>query len=202
MTMQPRDLVHHGLAIKRHAAPAAIAALVGLPEDRVAAILADAKARGRAIETQDGYALTPLARLALEGRYSLVFAEAREDAGFVAAYERFEIVNRTLKQLITEWQTIQVGGEALPNDHRDEAYDRRIIDRLGALHEQIEPILQALARSLPRLAIYLDMLLAALEKAEDGEIAWVSDVHRDSYHTVWFELHEDLLRIMGRTREE
>jgi len=24
----------------------------------------------------------------------------------------------------------------------------------------------------------------------------------DSYHTVWFELHEDLLRILGREREE
>ena len=24
----------------------------------------------------------------------------------------------------------------------------------------------------------------------------------DSYHTVWFELHEDLLRMLGREREE
>jgi pyruvate,orthophosphate dikinase len=23
----------------------------------------------------------------------------------------------------------------------------------------------------------------------------------DSYHTVWFELHEDLIRLAGRTRE-
>ena len=200
--MQARDLVHHGLAIKRHAAPATVASLVGLPEDQVAAILADAKAKGRAIETQGAYALTPLARLALEGKYSLFFADARDDAGFHAAYERFEVINRSLKQLITDWQTIQVGGEALPNDHRDEAYDRKIIDRLGALHEQIEPVLKTLALRVPRLVIYLDKLLVALEKSEDGEIAWVSDVHRESYHTVWFELHEDLLRIMGRIREE
>ncbi|NQV20995.1 MAG: hypothetical protein HQ511_06225, partial [Rhodospirillales bacterium] len=45
-------------------------------------------------------------------------------------------------------------------------------------------------------------LLAALEKAEDGETEFVSGAKVDSYHTVWFELHEDLLRILGREREE
>ena len=35
-----------------------------------------------------------------------------------------------------------------------------------------------------------------------GEIDWVSGVRIDSYHTVWFELHEDLLRMLGRTRQE
>jgi hypothetical protein len=43
---------------------------------------------------------------------------------------------------------------------------------------------------------------AALEKAEDGEIAWVSDAKIESYHTLWFELHEDLLRLMRRERAE
>ena len=200
--MQARDLVHHGLAIKRHASPVVVASLIGLPEDQVASILIDATATGRAVETQGGYALTPLARLALDGKYSLFFAEARDDPEFCAVYERFEVVNRTLKQLITDWQTIQIGGESLPNDHRDEGYDRKIIDHLGALHEQIEPILRALSLRVPRLAIYLGKLLAALEKSEDGASAWVSDVHRESYHTMWFELHEDLLRITGRIREE
>jgi hypothetical protein len=52
------------------------------------------------------------------------------------------------------------------------------------------------------MRIYAQKLLAALEAAEDGDREWVSDVRRESYHTVWFELHEDLLRIMGRAREE
>jgi hypothetical protein len=77
-----------------------------------------------------------------------------------------------------------------------------IIARLGNLHEQVEPILCSLAVSIPRLSIYAAKLLAALEHAEDGEIAWVSNIHRESYHTIWFELHEDLLRIMGRERQE
>lgn len=200
--MNERDLAYHGLAIKRHADAVAVAGLTGLAETRVRALLAEAVATGRAIETRGAMVLTPLARLALEGRYSLHFAALRVDAAFVAAYESFERINRTLKQVITDWQTIDVAGARVANDHRDRAHDEAVIDRLGAVHEQIEPVLKALARALPRLAVYSKKLLAALEAAEDGDYEWVSDVRRESYHTVWFELHEDLLRIMGRTREE
>ncbi len=179
-----------------------IAALVGVDEPKVRAVLAEAVASGRAIEAKGGYALTPLARLALEGRYSLHFAPLRANARFVAAYETFERINRTLKQVITDWQTVEVAGERVANDHTDAAHDDAIVDRLANVHEQVESVLQALAGPLPRMRIYAQKLLAALEAAEDGDREWVSDVRRESYHTVWFELHEDLLRIMGRAREE
>jgi hypothetical protein len=55
---------------------------------------------------------------------------------------------------------------------------------------------------LPRLGIYARKLQAALEHAEDGAIEWVSDARIESYHTVWFEMHEDLLRVLGRERQE
>jgi len=197
-----RDLVYHGLAVKRHAGAKAVAALVGVDESRVNRMLADAVASGRAIEAKGGFALTPLARLAVEGRYSLHFGELRDNAPFVAAYESFERINRTLKQVITDWQTLEVAGNRVANDHSDAAHDESVIGRLGRVHEQVEPVLAAMAAHLPRLDIYSRKLLAALEAAEDGDRGWVSDVRRDSYHTVWFELHEDLLRIMGQTREE
>ncbi len=95
-----------------------------------------------------------------------------------------------------------MGGSRIPNDHSDEEYDARIIDRLGALHDRAAPMLDRLASGLPRLKIYTDHLEAALEKAEDGDVAWVSDARCASYHTVWFELHEDLIRVLGRQRTE
>jgi hypothetical protein len=55
---------------------------------------------------------------------------------------------------------------------------------------------------LPRFAYYRTRLLAALEKAEAGNIQWVSSPTIESYHTLWFELHEDLLRLLGRLRSE
>ena len=70
------------------------------------------------------------------------------------------------------------------------------------MHEKVEPILDAFAAVVSRFARYKAALETALERAEDGEHAWVSDATIDSYHTVWFELHEDILRVLGRAREE
>ena len=200
--MTDRYLVLHGLAIKKHANAAAVAAAVGLGEDEVRAVLDDAVARGRAEHAGDAYSLTPVAGVGLDGAYSKLFAAQRADAAFVAACERFETINRELKALMTAWQTIEIDGESVLNDHTNKDYDDRLIDRLGALHERAEAILRQLAAGLPRLAIYGKKLEAALEKAEDGAIEWVSGAKIESYHTVWFELHEDLLRILGRTRQE
>jgi hypothetical protein len=200
--MNNRALAFHGLAIKRHADAAAVAGLVGLPEQTVAAELAAALASGRVMEARGSYTLMPLARVVLEAGYDRDFAHLRADPAFRTAYEGFERVNPDLKQLITDWQTMDFHGEKRANDHSDPDYDARILDRLGTLHERSEPVFAGLARGLPRLRIYFDKLEEALEKAEDGDNAWVSDIHRESYHTVWFELHEELLRIMGTEREE
>lgn len=200
--MNARHLAFHGLAIKRLASPEAVAGLVGLAPATVAAEMARAVATGRALEAKGGYTLTPLARVALEASYGGLYGELREDAAFDAAYQRFEVINHTLKQVITDWQMMEVRGERVANDHSDEAYDAKVIDRLAGIHEKIEPVLKALAARLPRLGIYWAKLTEALEQAEDGDIEWVSDIRRESYHTVWFELHEDLLRIMGTVRDE
>lgn len=201
-TMPERDLVLHATAIKRHAPVSAIAHLAGVSEASAKAVLDQAVAGGRVVEARHAYALTPLAGVALTARYSRHFGGLRADEAFVAAYEGFERINRTLKQIITDWQTLDVGGAKVANDHSNKAHDEAVIDRLGGLHEQAEGILDRLSAKLPRLQYYADKLLSALEAAEDGDHEWVSDIRRDSYHTVWFELHEELLRIMGREREE
>ena len=200
--MDDRMLAFHGLAIKRLANAATVAGLTGQPVDAVDAQLQSAVATGRALESKGGYTLTPLARVALQASYDKHFGELRSDPAFTQAYEGFERVNNDLKQTITDWQTIEVRGERRANDHSDAAYDDKILDRLANLHEQAESMLRGLARGLPRLKIYADKLEQALDKAEGGASEWVSDIHRESYHTVWFELHEELLRIMGRERVE
>lgn len=200
--MSPRETVLHGTALKRNSSAGEIAGIIGMPLPAVEYELAAALASGRVVSTNDRFMLAPLTDVALRARYSLHFASLRADEAFVQPYEAFERVNVKLKEVITDWQTMTVGGKSVANDHSDEDYDADVIDRLGAVHEQVEPILKRLAARLPRLAIYAEKLLEALEKAEDGDHEWVSDIRRESYHTVWFELHEDLLRIMGREREE
>jgi hypothetical protein len=200
--MSEMFLTLHGLAIKKHGTADSVAGLIGLTPARVEEMLAEAVREGRVSEAAGAFLLSPLARVALESDYSRAFAAERANPSFIAAYERFEAVNRELKQLITDWQTIDVGGQRVPNDHSNQAHDDAVIDRLGALHERAEAVLNALAAALPRLSIYAAKLLAALEKAEDGAREWVSGPRIESYHTVWFELHEDLLRILGRGRDE
>jgi hypothetical protein len=195
-------LVLHGLAIKKYASPEAVAGLLGLEPARVAALLAESVSRGRVLQSQDRYTLAPMTRVTLDGMYSRFCAELRGNPGFVRGYEDFERINGSLKALITDWQVLTIGGARVANDHSDADYDRRIIDRLGDLHEGAESLLGHMAVHLPRLAIYANKLQAALEKAEDGAIEWVSDARIESYHTLWFELHEDLLRLLGRVRVE
>mgnify|MGYP003628204286 CR=1 FL=1 len=200
--MQDTHLVLHGLAIKKHANAEAVSSVIDVPLERVQTLLDDAVARGRAVHAKGGYMLSPTARMALDGEYSRYYDALRNNDAFSAAYEAFEKINVELKTLITDWQTMSIGGQRVPNDHSDKAYDASVVDRLGELHERADSILSRLCKGLPRLHTYQDKLLAALEKAEAGETQWVSDARSESYHTVWFELHEELLRLMGRERSE
>ncbi len=200
--MNESHLVMHGLAVKKHATPETVAGIMGLEVDGVQKVLAKLLEAKRVVEAQGKYLLTPPARMALDSEYSRLYGDLRVNAQFKAGYDGFERLNGILKQLITDWQTIAVGRERVPNDHSNKDYDAKIIDRLGALHERAETVLNQLAGVLPRFRIYREKLHAALEKAEDGAIAWVSDAKTESYHTLWFELHEDLLRLMGCRREE
>jgi len=200
--MNDMHLALHGLAIKKLAGAQAVAGAVGLDTTRVAVLLQQAAATGRCVEAQGAYTLSPAGRMILDGQYAQYYDEVRADRSFLQTNERFERINAELKQLITDWQVMDVGGQKVRNDHANRDYDARILDRLGALHERFTPILNALAQAVPRLRIHLQKLEHALEQAEAGALQWVSDAKLESYHTVWFEMHEDLLRILGREREE
>ncbi|MCW8196798.1 hypothetical protein F6455_18550 [Proteobacteria bacterium 005FR1] len=200
--MRDMHLVMHGIAVKKYGTVEDISSVVGLAVETVKDHLDQAVTTGRVNEVNGKFMLTPIGQITLKSSYAKAYASHRDDPGFMAAYEEFEKVNTDLKQVITDWQTMKLGGQTVPNDHSDSGYDSKVIDRLGDLHERVETVLDRLSAKEPRLKIYKEKLLAALEKAEDGDIKWVSDASIESYHTVWFELHEDLLRIVGRNREE
>ena len=194
--------VMHAVAIKRNGGADSISSISGLDLKSVTKTLNDGVSLGRLVKIDDTFLLSPAGRMILDSEYSRFCDEIRSQRQFLDAYEKFEIINKELKQLITDWQTIKVGDQIIPNDHSDSGYDEKIIDKLGVIHEKFEPVLDIMVKSVERFANYSAKLINALEKSEDGEFEWVSDAQLDSYHTVWFELHEDLLRLLGRTREE
>lgn len=122
-----------------------------------------------------------------------------DDAALQDAYEAFCIVNADLKSVITAWQ--MQDGET-PNDHADADYDARILERLRAVDALALPVLAALVAHVPRLSRYRTRFDTALDRISAGDTTFVARPIIDSYHTVWFELHEDLLALTGRSRAE
>ncbi len=195
-------LALHGLVVKKAGPPSAVADILGEDPEQVASALRSAVTAGRAVEAGELFMATPAGRDWLLERYPETFAAFRADGAAAEGYARFERINRELLRLFTEWQMMPVGTETMPNDHSDAAYDDRIIDRLGVLHERAERPLHEFAALEPRFREYVRRLDAAYDKTLAGQHDFVSGAKVDSYHTVWFELHEDLLRILGREREE
>ncbi|MDT5193889.1 MAG: hypothetical protein QOG79_5781 [Mycobacterium sp.] len=142
-------------------------------------------------------------RLSPEGRARLneLLTDERhglDGAAFAQAYENFRGVNRDFKALVSDWQLKD--GE--PNDHGDTDYDAAVLRRLDAVHQAVLPILAAAAEQLPRLDAYAAKLSAALDRVQAGDTTWLTRPTIDSYHTVWFELHEELIGAAGLTRDD
>jgi hypothetical protein len=141
-------------------------------------------------------------RLSPEGRVrlsALLDAERErvDTAALAAAYADFRSVNAEFKALVTDWQV----KDGQPNAHDDADYDARVVARLDDVHHRVTPIISTAAAQLPRLGRYLVKLQAALDHVHSGETLWLSRPLMDSYHTVWFELHEELILAAGLTRE-
>jgi hypothetical protein len=195
-------LALHGLVIKKAGSAGAVADMLGRPEEPILAALETASADGLVMSARGTFMVTPAGRAWLDEQYPEAFHALRENPAAEDAYARFERINRKLLVLMTDWQMMPAGGERIPNDHSDRSYDAGIIDQLGALHERAQRPLGAFAELEPRLGRYLERLDGAYDRVLGGEHEWVSGVRIDSYHTTWFELHEDLLRMLGRQREE
>jgi pyruvate,orthophosphate dikinase len=120
----------------------------------------------------------------------------------VAALDAFLALDQRMKVTVTAWQMRDVDGPQAFNDHSDPAYDARVLAELAALHADATAWLQPLAGGLPRLALYLGRLERAIAAARGGDHRYVASPRVDSYHGAWFELHEDLIQLAGRSRAE
>ena len=198
----PRLLVLHGLRLKGFAEPDDVAALVGLEPREVVGELEHLKADELVLYREGrltGWALTPAGRKAQEqGLQAELRACDARDAVF-DAYKRFLDLNNDLLAICTAWQ---MKDEATINDHADPAYDEGVIDQLHELHRKAEPIITDLEATLDRYCGYRARLEASLARLRGGDAQWFTKPLIDSYHTVWFQLHEDLLNTLGIERSQ
>lgn len=191
--------VLQGVRLKGRVGPADLAATLGAELADITPTLERLTAAGL---------LTGGATLRITGsgsdRLSALLAEEREDTdptAMAAAYADFRAVNADFKRLVTDWQ-LKGGPGGAPNAHDDADYDAAVLARLDEVHARAIPIIEVAAAQLPRLSVYATKLVAALDKVRSGQTAWLTRPLIDSYHTVWFELHEELIGAVGLTREE
>jgi pyruvate, orthophosphate dikinase len=118
-----------------------------------------------------------------------------------SALNDFLDLDHRMKDIVTAWQLRDPDMQVV-NDHTDAEYDRSVLDRLATLNADAIDWLKPLEAGCPRLADYGIRLGRALERARAGDQRYVASPRVDSYHGVWFELHEDLIQLAGRSREE
>lgn len=200
-------VVLHALRLKGFAETDTIAASLDCPRDVVAEVLDRLAARGMVVRRDgrmSGWALTPEGRGRHAGEVAVVMADAERRAQLEAAYQRFLPLNRRALAVCTDWQMRTVDGRPVMNDHDDAGYDKDVIERLVALDAETQPLCAELAAVVDWFAGYGPRLANALARVLAGDVDWFTLPVIDSYHTVWFELHEDLLSTLGieRSKEE
>ena len=177
------------LRVRGRGDAAAVARVVGCRE----ADAAEAIARLR-----DAAALAPAAGapagtvgLTDDGRETLarlVAAEPLDRDALAALYERFLVADRGLKATITAWQLAAAA---------EKPAARAAVMTSAATAGGVAAALADLA---PRLARYPIRIAEAAGAIATGDDRFVASPRVDSLHQVWFELHEDVLVTLGRSR--
>lgn len=196
----PEDALR-ALLIKGYVTPEMLAPAIGADPDQTGALLDRLVADGAAELTGGMFRLTRDGR-ALATERLAADREAWGSEAAEAALDGFLTLDQRMKVIVTAWQMRDVDGHQVLNDHADAEHDARVLADLASLHADALGWLSPLLAGLPRLSAYAARLGAAAARVAGGEPAYIASPRVDSYHGVWFELHEDLIRLAGRTRED
>ncbi|MFQ6331219.1 hypothetical protein ACLMAL_34495 [Nocardia sp. CWNU-33] len=146
-----------------------------------------------------GWGLTEAGRAAVAEWIADELEKVGTRTDVARAYDGFLALNPELLNLCTAWQTRSADGVMTLNDHTDPVYDARVLDRLTDFDTRAQVICADLAATMLRFQRYGLRLADALARAKSGQVDYVA-VSTVSYHTVWFQLHEDLLTTLGIPR--
>ena len=201
-----RNELIHVMLIKGFVTPADLAPILFSTPESVSAHLDELVAAGLA-ELIGGSALAGMFQLSADGK-------AVGSEGIVADREKWGAENAVkalddllpfdlrMKAIMTDWQMREVDGQQVLNDHTDEAHDAAVLADFASLHTDSVTWLGSLTAGPARIAAYVARLDRAAAKVADGDTSYLASPRIDSFHNVWFELHEDLIQLAGRTREE
>lgn len=189
------------LIIKDSATPDGLASALLSNPDRVRPVLDRGVADGLIESVANTFRLTWNGKTI--GR-ALMAADRRRwgTDNAVAALDAFQHLDCRMKETVTAWQLRDVSGTQVLNDHTDAGYDTSVLGRLSGLHNDAAAWLSTLSSVLGIFGRYRARLERALKSVLEGDQRFLASPRVDSYHSVWFELHEDLILLAGRTRAD
>jgi pyruvate,orthophosphate dikinase len=118
------------------------------------------------------------------------------------ALDDFRRLDEAVKATVTAWQLRDSDGQQVLNDHTDAEYDAGVLADLQTIHSEVSEWFGSLAVATGRFSGYAARLVRAAAAVAAGDHRFVSSPRVDSYHSIWFELHEELIRLTGRTRAD
>jgi len=195
--------VVHALRLKSFADTDVVAEAAGVSPERAKQVLdglADAERVKYREGRMTGWMLLPAGRAHGEALLAQQLDDAGRRAQLDAIYRRFLEHNQPFLGLCTDWQVRMIDGAQVSNDHGDAEYDAMIIGRLAEADASMQPICADLGALFQRFEHYAPSFAEALAKVQSGELEWFTKPMIESYHTIWFELHEDLLASLGIDR--
>ncbi|WP_159618894.1 hypothetical protein [Ruania rhizosphaerae] len=196
----PNDVrlqVLHTVRILGYAGGAAVSKRAGIPPAQVDEVLLDAQAAGQVVWSQftgdGGWSLTEAGKTLGE----VLLAEELDRAGarveVEAVMTAVESLNWKVTNACTRWQLAELG-------IREQTISlAETVEELANAGQAWATLEEQLVRRLPRFDGYYDRFSAALDRARTDP-SWVTATDRESAHRIWFELHEDLLATLGRSR--
>lgn len=177
------------VARKGIVATSTVASSLDISESDAARTLRQLIEQGLCQCISSGYAVTPA------GTRQLACVLAGEQGSldtkrWKTCLAQFDVLDARVKQIVSLHQngdrTVEATTAGL-----DELYHRELLPLLAQLRVQV-----------PRLTIYSTRFAAALAGIRSGDIAWIAHPLRDSFHTIWFELHQDILDLSGQERSQ
>lgn len=105
-------------------------------------------------------------------------------------FDDFEEFDSEFKELSNRWQQTE-----------DEDEQAELIRELDELHAEVEGLFDELSADAKAVyERYIGQLRSALNQLKRDNYGYFTGTEVDSYHNIWFELHDDLLRTLRKGR--
>ena len=182
-------LVLNSVYLRKIASRQVMAECSGLAAETIEAEVGRAEEQEFVIDVGGGmYMLSEEGTQAVLREYGTRYGGLRQSGDAEDWYQRFERLNTQFLVAISAWQ-------------QDGAGDSTSLDKLLRLVERQVKSLATATELIPRYGLYRSRFEQALDRVEHGSMDHVVSPNVDSIHNIWFELHEDILTVLGRPRD-